>query len=266
MIRRPLGRTGLHVSPVGLGTVKIGRTRKLRYADAFTLPSEDEAGALLNGALDAGINLIDTAPAYGLAEQRIGRHLADRRDAFVLSTKAGECFDEATATSRFDFTGEALSASLQHSLQALRTDRVDLWLLHSEGDDLSAMGDDAVATMLEAKARGEVRCVGLSGKTVAGATAALAWADVLMVEFHADDDSHREVMRAAHARGVGVLVKKGLASGRHAPSEAIGFLMAEPSVDAAVIGTRSLDHLLSNAGVAAQAIASSAVSNAGDAR
>ncbi|MEM1446136.1 MAG: aldo/keto reductase [Planctomycetota bacterium] len=266
MIRRPLGNTGLEVTPIGLGTVKLGRTKKLRYAEAFALPTEEQAAAVLHGALDAGINLIDTAPAYGLAEQRIGRHLAERRDEFVLTTKAGERFDEATGTSSFDFSAEGLTVSVERSLTTLRTDRVDAVLLHSDGHDLQAMHDDAVEALLKLQQQGKTRCIGLSGKTVEGAAAALDWAGVLMVEFHADDVSHRSVMKQAQQRGVGVMVKKGLASGRHDPAEAVAFLMAEPAVGTAVIGTRCLEHLLDNARVAERCLDQTATPGCDDAR
>ena len=76
---RPLGRTGLSVFPVGLGAGALGD------------PSlgEAEAERLLLGALDLGVNLIDTAPSYGLSEERIGRILGARRAQVVLSTKGG---------------------------------------------------------------------------------------------------------------------------------------------------------------------------------
>ncbi|MEM7577864.1 MAG: aldo/keto reductase [Planctomycetota bacterium] len=264
MIRRPLGNTGLLVSPIGLGTVKLGRTRKLRYAESFELPSEDQAAAMLHGALDAGINLIDTAPAYGLAEGRVGRHLAGRRDEFVLTTKAGEHFDETTGASRFDFSAEGLAASVERSLETLGTDRVDVLLLHSDGDDFGAMHDDTVAALLKLKTQGKARCVGLSGKTVDGALAALGWADVLMVEFHADDVSHRPVLEAAAQRGVGVMVKKGLASGRHDAASAVAFLMAESGIDTAVVGTRRLEHLIENWRAAERCLASNSVGGGDD--
>ena len=74
MRQRELGGTDLVVSLLGLGAMHLGEPAV----------SEDHAGALLNAALDAGITLIDTARSYGLAEERIGRHLARRRQEFVL--------------------------------------------------------------------------------------------------------------------------------------------------------------------------------------
>lgn len=246
MKRRALGLTGLSVSPVGLGTVKLGRTAKLKYPEPFALPSEAEASALIHGALDLGVNLIDVAPAYGLAEERVGRALRGRRDEVVLCTKAGEAFDEATGESRFDFSAEAIVASVERSLTRLQTDRVDVLLLHSDGRDVEAMEPGGREALLRLKQQGKACFVGLSGKTVAGAEAALKWADVLMVPRNAEDDAHRGVIREAHAKGVGVLVKKALASGRLDPASSLRAVLAEPGVSSAVVGTRSLDHLRAN--------------------
>ena len=79
MLTRPFGTDGLMVSILGLGADKIGREHV----------SEEHASAVLNGALDLGITLVDTARGYGLSEERIGRHISHRRDSFVLSTKCG---------------------------------------------------------------------------------------------------------------------------------------------------------------------------------
>ncbi|MFT3683997.1 MAG: aldo/keto reductase [Phycisphaerales bacterium] len=69
---RRLGRTGLDISPIGLGTVKLGRDTGLKYATTPRIPTDDEALALLRTARELGVNLIDTAPAYGVAEERLG--------------------------------------------------------------------------------------------------------------------------------------------------------------------------------------------------
>ena len=79
MVHRRLGRTGRHVSPIGFGAFKIGRNQGIKYASAYDLPDETAVAALLEGVLDLGINLIDTAPAYGLSEERIGRALGNDR-------------------------------------------------------------------------------------------------------------------------------------------------------------------------------------------
>src|SRR5262245_31612451 len=101
---RPFGTTGLSVSPLGLGTVKLGRDRGLKLAAPARIPNDREAADLITLAEELGINLVDTAPAYGTSEERLGKLLKGRRERWVIATKAGEIFDPATATSRYDFT------------------------------------------------------------------------------------------------------------------------------------------------------------------
>src|SRR5204863_4838245 len=131
MVRRALGWTNLSVSPISFGAFKIGRNEKIKYAQAYPLPSEEEAGRLLNGVLDLGINLIDTAPAYGLSEQRIGRHISSRRREFILSTKVGETFENGKST--YDFSAKAIANSFERSLTRLKTASVDFLFIHSDG-------------------------------------------------------------------------------------------------------------------------------------
>jgi aryl-alcohol dehydrogenase-like predicted oxidoreductase len=233
---------------VGFGAVKIGRNTAVKYPSGYDLPSEPQVAQLLNGVLDLGINLIDTAPAYGSSEERIGRAVGHRRTEFVLCTKAGEQFDQGH--SRFDFSGSAIRRSLEESLRRLRTDRADVLLLHSDGRDLEILEHtDAVETLLALRSAGLARQVGLSGKTVAGARAALAWADVLMVPYNLEDPSHAAVIEEAHRAGVGVLVKKGLGAGRLVAAEALPFALAPAGVSSVVVGSLSLAHLRENLGV-----------------
>jgi len=89
MVPQPLGKTGILVTPIGYGAFKIGRNEGIKYPQGYALPSEAEVGRLLNGVLDLGVNLIDTAPAYGLSEHRIGQAIGHRRREYVLSTKVG---------------------------------------------------------------------------------------------------------------------------------------------------------------------------------
>jgi len=245
LIRRRLGRTGFVVSPISFGGFKIGRNQKVKYPAAYELPTEEEVGRLLNDLLDVGINYIDTAPAYGLSEERIGRLLHARRGEIVLATKVGECF--ADGISRYDFTAEGLRASVERSLERLKTEAIDVLFLHSDGRDLWIQNEtDAVPVLRDMKDRGIARAIGLSGKTVEGARKALEWADVLMVEYHLEDRSHEGLIAEAAERDIGVVVKKGLASG-HLPShDAIRFVLANPRVSTLVVGGLSLPHFREN--------------------
>jgi mutator protein MutT len=247
--RRRLGRSDLRVAPIGFGAVKIGRNRAVKYPRAYALPDDAAVAQLLHGVVDAGINLIDTAPAYGDSEALIGRHLSGRREEIVLCTKVGERFEQGRST--FDFSAAGMERSITNSLRALRTDAVDLLLLHSDGRDLAIMEQsDAVEVLLRARERGLTRCIGLSGKTLAGGRAALAWADVLMLTYHRDDVSQRPLLDEARTAGVGVLVKKALASGHLDAASAIAFATAPAAVGAAVIGSLNLEHMRRNLALA----------------
>lgn len=262
MTARPLGRTGLCVSPIGFGAFKIGRNQNVKYPAGYDLPDDRAVDRLLNGVLDLGINLIDTAPAYGLSEERIGRAIARRRDEFVLCTKVGETFvvdDEGRAVSTFDFSESAIRESVERSLSRLRTDAIDLLLLHSDGRDLFILREtDAVPALLRLKEEGLVRHVGLSGKTAAGHHAALDWADVIMAEYHAGNRGEEVVIAEAAAAGVGVLVKKGLAAGHLPPGPAIRFVLSNPDVSSLVVGGLNLDHIRENLSIARSALAAAA--------
>jgi len=242
---RPLGRTGLRVPPLGFGAFKIGRNQGIKYPAGYELPDDAAVSRLLNGVLDLGCTLIDTAPAYGLSEERIGRAIGHRRGEFVLSTKVGETFDDGV--SRYDFTRDGVEHSLQRSLQRLQTDVLDLVFIHSNGNDRHVLTEtDVVAVLHEWRDRGAIRAIGLSGKTVEGARAAMSWADAVMVEYHLDDTSHADVIAEAAMQGVGVFVKKGLASGRLPAAEAIRFVIGTPGVSSLIVGGLSLDHFAAN--------------------
>ena len=117
---KPLGSTGLLISPLGLGTVKFGRNTGVKYPSPFDIPEEGELEALLWLARGLGINLLDTAPAYGASEERLGRLLQGRREEWVIVGKAGEEFEGGV--SRYDFTPAAIEASLHRSLKRLKTE------------------------------------------------------------------------------------------------------------------------------------------------
>jgi aryl-alcohol dehydrogenase-like predicted oxidoreductase len=249
MHSRPFGQTGLGVTPLGFGAFKIGRNEKVKYPQPYDLPDDATVERLLNGVLDLGVNLIDTAPAYGLSEERIGRCLSQRRGEFVLSTKVGERFINGEST--YDFSGIAVRASVAESLRRLKTDVIDILFVHSNGDDVTIQQQtDLVPTLQKLKHAGYVRSLGFSGKTSAGAAAALAWADAVMVEYHLQDTSQADVISSAAEQGVGVVVKKGLSSGHLPAADAIRFVLSNAHVGSLIVGGLNLDHWQANAATA----------------
>lgn len=242
MVSRPLGRTGLNVSLIGLGTVKLGRNTDVKYPAAFELPSDAQAKTLLQTALDLGVNLIDTAPAYGTSEARLGPFVTAHRDRIVLATKAGESYENGR--SMYDFSSKAIIASVENSLRNLGTDHVDILVLHSNGEDEKILTQtDALEGLAAVKRAGKVRAAGLSAKTEKGIALAGESLDIVMAPFSQSDQLLAGVLAEAHAAGLGVLAIKGLASGHLPASVAIEFVLKQPFIDALIVGTIDTEHL-----------------------
>jgi aryl-alcohol dehydrogenase-like predicted oxidoreductase len=257
---RPLGATGLQVSPLGLGTVKFGRNQGVKYPQPFDLPSDREALALLDLAWDLGINLLDTAPAYGVSEERLGRLLRQGRRDWIIVTKVGEEFDNGI--SRFDFSAAATRASVERSLRRLAVETLDVVLIHSNGDDLAILEREAVLlTLRDLQQAGRVRAVGMSTKTVAGGLQAVEHGDVVMATYNVRQREELPVIRAAQAANKGILIKKGLSSGHWTDRPeadpiraALHLLYAEPGIASVVIGTLNPAHLQANVAAAEWAL------------
>ncbi|QDO95777.1 aldo/keto reductase [Ferrovibrio terrae] len=244
---RALGTTGIQVSLLGLGTVKLGRNEGVKYPQAFDLPDDAAVVTLLETARELGINLLDTAPAYGLSEQRLGLLRPGKREDWVIATKAGEFFENSI--SRFDFSATAIRASVETSLRLLRTDYLDAVLLHSDGVDEA--GDrflPAAEELARLKRKGLIRATGFSGKTVAGGDRLLPHVDLLMATWNPGYTEEAPLIARAAAQGRGVLIKKALASG-HAidPAAALKAAATLPGTCSIVVGTLSPANLRANA-------------------
>lgn len=249
MNHHQLGHTGIRVSPIGLGTVKLGRNQGTKYPKVYPLPDDAEATALLDRAEMLGVNLLDTAPAYGTSEERLGKLLKGRREGWLIFSKAGEEFENGV--SRFDFSPQAIRASVERSLQRLGTDRLDGVLLHSDGViELAPERDAALGELRLLQKQGKVRAVGASTKTPAGARWAVESSDVVMLTLNPREAADAPAIAHAGELGVGVLVKKAFSSGHLAagphtdPVEhAMRFVFSHRGVTSAVIGTVNPDHL-----------------------
>jgi len=240
----------LQFSVLGLGTVKLGRNTDVKYPTAFALPSDEAILDLLDTAGKLGINYLDTAPAYGSAESRLGQLLPHSPHHFQLVSKAGEHYDP-TSGSHFDFSEKGLRASIDQSLRNLGRDRLELVLLHSDGQDIERLDEGALRTLISCRDQGLIRAVGLSSKTLEGGRRALAeGANALMITLNADTQDDAPLIAEAAACGAGILIKKALGSGHLAsrldPPAQLATLLANSQITSAVIGTLNPHHLRHN--------------------
>jgi len=248
---RPLGHSGMQVSVLGLGTVKLGRNEALKYPRQFSIPDDDRVSDLLALAHDLGVNLLDTAPAYGQAEQRLGQLLTHRQD-WILVSKVGEIFSHGQSS--FDYSATAVRHSVERSLRRLRTDYLDVVLIHSDGDDERILHEEPVLQSLQQmKQQGLIRAYGMSSKTQAGGLLVVENCDVVMASCNTAYQEELAVIAAAHKAGKGVLIKKALQSGHVANmsevEKALQFVYAQAGVSSIVIGTINADHLRANIAV-----------------
>jgi aryl-alcohol dehydrogenase-like predicted oxidoreductase len=196
------GRTGLPVSPLGFGGAPIGN-----------LDTDQEAvTSILTTLLDHGVNVIDTAHAYHGSEESIGRAVSDRRDEFVLITKCGSKWKEDDLPPAW--TPEYARATIDRSLQRLRTDCLDVVLLHSCDLETLQRGD-VLDAVVEARDAGKIRFAGYSGDNEAAAWAA-AQPDIAVLQTSismCDQRNIDQVLPVAAANDVGVMAKRPVANG-----------------------------------------------------
>ena len=208
---RALGRTGLSVSEVGFGAWGIGgRTiAHTSYGDT----DDSVSIAALRRAHDLGVTLFDTSAAYGSghSEALLGQAFGGS-DRVVLATKAGyEAWDKSP-----DFSAAAIVASTEASLRRLRSDRLDILMLHNAPLEVLA-APDVQETMANLVRSGKVRCWGLSAKSPADALAALAIHDLAVIQANFNMMDLRALTGGLFAelarRGVGFIARTPLCFG-----------------------------------------------------
>lgn len=251
------------VSALGLGTVKLGRDEGVKYPQRFNIPDNRSASALLDKARQLGINLIDTAPAYDKSEERLGTLLNGQRDQWLICSKVGEEF--SNGESHFDFSPEHTALSIERSLRRLKTDFIDMVLVHSDGNDQHIIDNLGTLDALEdIKKRGLIRAYGMSTKTVAGGIAAAKQSDIVMLTYNLGSRDEEAVLDACAELGCAALIKKALASGHltQKPLDAnsdgsigefddpvaasMDLIFGHTGTSSAIIGTISLKHLEQN--------------------
>jgi aryl-alcohol dehydrogenase-like predicted oxidoreductase len=267
MEKRQLGKTDMQVSVLGFGGSEIG------YEGA----SEETVERLLNSALDAGLNVIDTAECYESSEELIGQTASARRDQFYLFTKCGH----PRGIGSEDWSAPSLLESIERSLRRLKTDRLDLIQLHSCSESVLRKGE-AIAALRTARDKGYARYLGYSGDSLAAKYAVECGAfEVLQTSINiADQEAIELTLPLARERKMGVIAKRPIANAawkelhkpidsyhhvywdrlrklhyefiRQRPSEqsiahALRFTLTVPGVDTAIVGTTKPERWLHNA-------------------
>jgi len=251
MHTRELGQTGIQLSPLGLGTVKFGRDQQVKYPWSFKIPEDQGILELLSISKELGINLLDTAPAYGHSEERLGKLLTERHD-WVIVSKVGESFIDGKSS--FDFSATSTQKTLENSLRTLKTDYLDIVLVHSNGDDKSIIFEEEVlSTLFEFKRKGYIRAIGLSTKTTKGGLWTVENTDLVMATRNKLDHGDDPVLDRALKLNKGVVIKKGLQSGHSDKKaggdgieDAIKYVFSHQAVNCLIAGTINPKHLREN--------------------
>ena len=228
MQRRRLGHTDLELSVLSLGTVALGMAYGITpHADhqrgqsgGIGPPSLAEATRLIHRALDGGINFIDTARAYGRAEEVVGHALQGRRQQAIIATKIN-CFDGQGKRLHGPALRQQMQDSLTTSLRLLRTDWVDLLMLHSA--PLELLEDGTALDMLQRfKQQGLARTIGASTYGSAAPCRAIELGvDALQIAYNIlDQRLADDIMPLAQAKGVGIIVRSVFLKGALTPRAA----------------------------------------------
>lgn len=228
---RTLGCTGITVSRLCFGALTVGPLQaNLSLA---------EGAAVIRAAVDQGVTFIDTADLYGTYP-------------YIREALKGCAREVAVASKSYAYTAEGMASSLEKARRELDRDVVDIFLLHEQESILTVKGHwEAVEYLLEAKAKGRVRAVGLSTHRVAGVEAVLATPELEVVHplfnlagLGIGDGAAADMYRAieqAHAAGKGVYTMKPLGGGNLVgrTEEALNFVLEKPAIDAIALGMRT---------------------------
>ena len=206
---RPLGRTGIRVSPFALGAMMFS---------SFGTTDQDTVNGMVNRTLDANINFIDTADAYGESEEILGRALKGRRDEVVLATKFARPIDDDV--NHQGGSRRWIMTAVENSLRRLQTDHIDLYQMHRP--DPTTDIDETLSALTDLVRAGKVRAIGSSDMPASEIVEAQWVAERRGLERFRTDQPHyslldrtieREVLPVAQRYGMGTIIWSPLASG-----------------------------------------------------
>lgn len=269
--KRQLGRTGLQATTLGFGAMELRGEPRGRPV------SDEQAGQVLNAALDLGINYIDTSPDYGRSEERIGTYISHRRSEYYLASKCG-CLVGARPAERGQrqehiFTRENIVAGVEQSLRRMKTDYLDVVQFHASPARQVLEENGAVQTLLDLQREGKVRFLGVSG-TLPNLIEQIHMAvfDVFQIPYSLLQREHEEALAAASEAGAGIVVRGGAAQGGQSEGRQSGtkwdwwkaaglddllegmtpvqfvlrFTFSNPDMDTNIVGTLDPAHLRDN--------------------
>jgi aryl-alcohol dehydrogenase-like predicted oxidoreductase len=200
MEKRRLGKTDMDVSVLGFGGSEIGYERA----------AQETVTNLLNSALDAGLNVIDTAECYHGSEELIGQAVSKRRDEFFLFTKVGHPHGMESAA---NWSKDSISKSIERSLKRLKTDKIDIVHLHSCSESELRKGE-VIEALQTAREKGQTRYIGYSGDSHAAHYAVECGAfDTLQTSINiADQEAIDLTLPLAAQKTLGVIAKRPIAN------------------------------------------------------
>lgn len=223
-----LGKTGLRISRLGFGGIPIQRI------DA------EGTSKLIDRMQEAGINYIDTARAYTVSEEYLGKALKGRRDQFVLATK---CRAESK---------EQFAAGIDTSLKMLQTDYIDLYQFHNPSvedfEALTAPGG-ALEAMLEARDAGKVRHIGITAHSLEVFRRALEtdWVETIMFPYNIVESQGADLIDACQKKNIGFIDMKPMAGGAiEDKTLALRYVLSNPAVTVAIPGMAAEEELEQN--------------------
>jgi aryl-alcohol dehydrogenase-like predicted oxidoreductase len=199
MEKRVLGKTGMRVSVLGFGGAEIG----------FENASLQTVEKMLSSALDAGLNVIDTAECYLRSEELIGKAVSHRRSQYYLFTKCGHGANYSIE----EWSKDQINRSVERSLQRLQTDYLDLIQLHSCSEEILKKGE-VIETLQAIKKAGKARFIGYSGDGTAAAYAIKTNAfDTLQTSINiADQEAIDLTIPLAIEKNMGIIAKRPIAN------------------------------------------------------
>lgn len=211
MLKRRLGRTDLQVTQLGYGTMGLRGPKTW----GVRVVNDDEADRFLNLVLDSGINFIDTAPDYGIAEQRIGQFISSRRDEFYLATKCG-CVPtqhEDHLETNHTWNRDVVTRNLETSLTRMRTSFIDILQFHG-GDAETLQREGLIDLLVDFRRQGLIRFIGASSSLPnLPALIDLEVFDTFQIPYSCLAPQHHDLISLAAESGAGIIIRGGIAQG-----------------------------------------------------